>query len=376
MKPLLFILLLAAVPALGLPDVVSYAARVENDAGPFDGNVAVTFQLFDAEVAGTELWSESVSSTTVVGGDLVHELGSIEPLDDSVLEREDLFLAVTMNGDLLEPRVALRAVPYALKAQEAESLSGLSADDIATDAEVGAAIAEFVTDDELGAAVAAVSFAQLQAVPAGFADGVDDDTVAAAAVGGGLTLAGSAFSIADDGVTLARMADDSVGQAELIEDSVGTSELIIDAVARINMADDSVGTAELVNGAVTSAKIANDAVGAAAIAASAVTSSELADDAVTAAKISGTPVAIFSRPNACGGGLQVGSGNCNSIVCDEVKIANPVVTAVNFVAQTVTNANFVFAVDVVFFRCDGTCDPTNGSQDSCPVTVAAGSLLP
>ena len=111
------LMLVVAAPALALPDVVTYAARVENDAGVFSGTVAVTFQLFDASEVGNQLWSESVASTVVVAGDLVHELGSIEPLDSTVIERDDLFLAVTINGDTLSPRVALRAVPYALRAR-------------------------------------------------------------------------------------------------------------------------------------------------------------------------------------------------------------------------------------------------------------------
>lgn len=233
MKSFIATLVIAASPVLALPDVVSYSARVENDAGIFSGTVAVTFQLFDASEAGSELWSETVASTVVVAGDLVHELGSVELLDDSVLERDDLFLAVTINGDTLLPRLALRAVPYALKAQEAESLSGLSADDVATDAEVAAAVAARV-----------VTFAQLAAVPAGFADGVDNDTVSTALAGGGLAVANNAFSIADNGVTLARMADSSVGSAEVVADSLTAADL----------AASSVGASEIAASSITSAK--------------------------------------------------------------------------------------------------------------------------
>ncbi|MDP2345215.1 MAG: hypothetical protein Q8O67_30000 [Deltaproteobacteria bacterium] len=225
MKSIIALMLVVATPVLALPDVVSYAARVENDAGIFSGTVAVTFQLFDASVAGTELWSETVASTVVVDGDLVHELGSVELLDDTVLERDDLFLAVTINGDTLSPRLALRAVPYALKAQEAESLSGLSAADVATDAELGA-----------------LSFSNLPGVPAGFADGVDNDTIATAAAAGGLAVSANAFSIADNGVTLAKMADSSVSSAEVVADSLTAADL----------ATSSVGAAEITNGTITS----------------------------------------------------------------------------------------------------------------------------
>lgn len=231
MKKMTLALMLLSVPAFALPEVVTYSARVENDAGPFEGTASIAFQLFDAANAGTELWTESVASIVVVDGDLVHDLGSVEPLDDAVLERDDLFLAVTINGDTLEPRVALRAVPYALKARDAETLSGLSADDVATDAEVAAAVAARV-----------VAFSQLSGVPAGFADNVDNDTIATAAAGGGLTVAANAFAVGDNAITNARMADNAVGSIEVANESLTTADL----------GPSSVGASEVTNGSLTS----------------------------------------------------------------------------------------------------------------------------
>ena len=110
------LVLVAAAPAMAIPDVVSWTARVENDAGPFDGTLSITFALFDVDEAGTPLWTESVPSADVTDGDIVHELGSITPLDDTLIDRDNLFLQVTMNGDVLSPRSALRAVPSASRA--------------------------------------------------------------------------------------------------------------------------------------------------------------------------------------------------------------------------------------------------------------------
>jgi hypothetical protein len=138
MKKTLALLLLTAAPALAVPDLVSSAARIETDDGPFDGNVSVTFQIFDDDAAGTELWTELVASAPVLDGELVHELGSTEPLDDALLANDDLFLQVTINGDVLFPRLALRAVPFALKSNDSERLGGL-------------APADFVTKDEIAA---------------------------------------------------------------------------------------------------------------------------------------------------------------------------------------------------------------------------------
>ncbi len=125
-----------AQSAAALPDVVTYAARVEDDAGPVDGNVSVSFTLFGQSAGGTALWTEFVASAVVVGGDLVHELGSIEPLDAGLLARDDVFLEVTINGDTLAPRLALRAVPYALLAADANTVGGVAAADLALRAEL------------------------------------------------------------------------------------------------------------------------------------------------------------------------------------------------------------------------------------------------
>ena len=367
---------LCATQAAALPEVVSYAARIENDAGAFDGTVTVTFELFGSRLLGAALWSETVSSVVVVDGDLVHDLGSIEALDDDVLDRADLFLSVTIDGDTLEPRVPLRAVPYALKARDAESLAGLSADDVATDDEVSAALADVPSDADVAAAVAArvVSFAELAAVPDGFADGVDNDTVAVVLAGGGLKTAGNAFSIEDNGVTLARMADNSVGSAEVSADSLTAADLAAGCVGTSEIADNAVTSVDIADNAVTSADIAADSVTGADIAAAAITSSELADDAVTATKINGTLITLFSRPAGCGGGLQVGNASCKTVVCDEDVANVTVVTGVAPPGLITTTKGVADDVEVIFSECDGSCGGSALAK-TCAVT-AAGTLLP
>ncbi|MDP2345217.1 MAG: hypothetical protein Q8O67_30010 [Deltaproteobacteria bacterium] len=322
---------LASTGAAALPEVVSYAARIENDAGPFDGTLSVTFQLFDASTAGALLWGENVASSVVVDGDLVHELGSIEPLDDTVLERDALFLSVTINGDTLEPRVALRAVPYALKALEAESLSGLTADDVATDDEVAAAVAARV-----------VAFAQLSGVPAGFADNVDNDTIATAAGGGGLRATANAFSVDDNGITLARMADSSVGSVEIVNESITAADL----------APNSVGFAEIANGAVIAGKLGSNSVAGENIQSNSVGSSELESNAVDGSKIRGAEVDVFIRPLFCAApGTLVLDAPCASQPC-----------GANSIGQT------------IFLTCSNVCSQTNTTADAC-TSARVGKLL-
>ncbi len=253
--------LIVATPALAIPDVVTWAARVENDAGAFNGNVTVSFELFDVSTAGTSLWSETVTSAVVVDGDLVHDLGSIESLDDALINRDNIFLQVTMNGDVLAPRNALRAVPYALRAEHAGSAETAAR---ATDAtKLG------------GLTPAAFQFS--------------------AATGGGLALTGTQFSIQPLAVTTAHLADGAVTAAKLAPGSV-TAPAIASA-------------------SVTATAIAPNAVSSSQIVDFSIQDSDLATDIITLRHINGTTNPLRPRPSGCGGGLQFGNGNCRTTAC-------------------------------------------------------------
>lgn len=343
---LALVTVVTALPALAVPDLVTYAARVENDAGPFNGTVSVAFQIFDARTAGVELWSESVASAVVVAGDLVHDLGSVEALDDALLDRDELFLAVTINGDTLSPRAALRAVPFALRAKQADvaaSLDGLSADDVATDDEVAAAVAARV-----------VAFNQLTGVPTGLADG-DNDTIATAVAGGGLKSAANAFSIEDNGVTLARMADNSVGAAEVVDGAIGSLDVANESLTSLDLAPGSVGTSELATSSVTELVIASDAVNSAEIKAGAVGTSEVADGSLT--KFDVRRLAVVQSPVDCGTQLIIddnedGIATCKSLMCS--------------VALNVPR----------FFDCNGNCDESASRTCSFDRNIAGYLIQP
>ena len=379
--------LLVAGAAQAVPDVVSYAARVENDAGLFTGTVSATFQLFAASTGGTELWSENAASIVVIGGDLVHDLGSIEPLDDTVLAGDNLFLQVTINGDVLEPRAAIRAVPFALLAKNAEVAARAVVADSA-DRLGGQSLSsfQFTAGANGGLALAGTAFSIAP-------NGVTADRIAAAAVSlakmaansvdgskivdGAVSLAKMAANsvdgskIFDSAVTLAKLAANSVDGSKIVNGAVSLAKLAANSVDGSKIVDGSVGGDDLGAGSVTSAKIATGAVGTAQIldlsvfnadiANNSISSTKIASNAVTADKINGTLIALFSRPVGCGGGLQVGDATCTTEVCSEVLSRD--------------GFNVLLDVDVVFRSCDGSCPNTNLATTACAVT-AAGNLLP
>jgi hypothetical protein len=280
----------AAAPAAAIPDVVTWAARVENDAGPFDGSMTVTFELFDAVTGGAALWTELVPSAVVVNGDLVHELGSVEPLDDSIIDRDNLFLQVTMNGDVLAPRTALRAVPYALRSSESAHA------------------------EEAAHAADATTLAGLAAASFQFTAGA----------GGGLKLTGTAFAVNSSGIVTTMIADGAVTTAKIGSDAVTTEKVSAGAITAPKIANDAVSSEKISTNAVTTTKVANDAITADKIAANAVTSTEIAAGAVTSAKIANDAVGIAqmagltrlvrTMPDGCGGGLRMGT-SCKTIAC-------------------------------------------------------------
>lgn len=82
------------------------------------------------------------------------------------------------------------------------------------------------------------------------ADDLDTDTTYSA--GAGLTLTGTTFSVANEGILTAMLADGAVTSAKLADGAVGTSKL----------GDEAVTTAKLADGAVTSAKLSATGVSA------------------------------------------------------------------------------------------------------------------
>jgi len=372
-------LLFAAAPAArAIPDVVTYAARVENTAGPFSGTASVTFELFGQATGGARLWTESLASVVVVGGDLVHDLGSITPFSDAVLERDVLFLQVTLDGETVEPRASFGAVPYALHTEKAvvaanaDRLGGQAPASFRFTAAASGGLT--VTDNAFSIAPGAVTTARL-------ADGaVTSEKVASGAVGsaqladasvGEAKLANSAVTaskLASAAVSTAQLADASVTEAKLANNAVTTAKLVTNAVTSAVIGDGQVNTVDLANVAVTNAKVADGAVTGAKIASrtvatsniafGAVTGSELANSAVSSAKLSG-PTEVFRQPLACGGNLQQGTTGCRALMC------NVVVSRDQF--------NTILDVTERFFNCAGNCTATTSA--TCSVTSRAGFIV-
>ena len=133
------VLALTAGAALAVPGQMNFTGRLADGDGLVNGAVNIDFAIFDAETDGTMLWQETKTGVTADQG-LVHiTLGTDagNALDASVFDGAEAWLEITVNGDLMSPRLALLAVPYAVRsevaarAETADTLGTLSPSDVA-----------------------------------------------------------------------------------------------------------------------------------------------------------------------------------------------------------------------------------------------------
>lgn len=331
--PVIALALVASSAAFaGVPDVVTYAGTLKQGTAPADGTFSAVFELFDAASDGSRVFSQTEASLAVTGGDLVVDLGSdaSNPLTDDVLASGQLFLQITVNGESLSPRVPFTSVPFARRAkvaEEASTLAGLTPDDVAN---------------------------LVQAGP-------------------GLAAAGHVFSLADQGVTTAKLADGAVDATKLADGSVSSSKIQPNAVVTNSILDGAISTAKLALGAVTGAKIAaqtiangnlasssvdnrvlaNGSVLTEKIANGAVAQNQLANSIVSRAKLVNNGIAVFQDSGSCGGNLRLhnvpADNQCSSIPCN--------------------------SAGTLFFSCSGSCSATS-SQVCANSTTPVGFLVP
>jgi hypothetical protein len=110
--------------------LVRFAGVLTDAAGnPLSGPQSVTFMLFDQADGGTALWTETLTVTADDRGRYAVNLGSTTPLpQDAFRDERARWLGVTVENNA-QPRVMLSAVPYALRAADAETLGGQPAAD-------------------------------------------------------------------------------------------------------------------------------------------------------------------------------------------------------------------------------------------------------
>ncbi len=116
---LLLLAALAAPARAAVPHEMTFTARLVNGDTPYEGDVALTFDLYTSATGGTSLWSESTTANATLGL-VAARLGATTPLDLAVIDGGDLYLQVTVESTVLSPRLAIGSVPYAVRAAYAD----------------------------------------------------------------------------------------------------------------------------------------------------------------------------------------------------------------------------------------------------------------
>ena len=90
---------------------ISYQGRLTGPSGaPLDGSYTMRFQLYDAVSGGTMLWDSTPLTVAVSRGVFNVPLAATQSLFDG----RSLWVALTVNGELLSPRQEVLATAYAL----------------------------------------------------------------------------------------------------------------------------------------------------------------------------------------------------------------------------------------------------------------------
>lgn len=113
-------LLLAPAASGEVPSLVSLSGRLTDTSGsPVAGPVSLAFALYNHSTEGALLWSETHGSVGLSNGVFSVLLGSVEPLNLSF--NESYWVAITVNGELQNPRLRLAAAPYAMAANRSQN---------------------------------------------------------------------------------------------------------------------------------------------------------------------------------------------------------------------------------------------------------------
>ncbi len=239
----------SALSALAVPGMINYQGKLtDSDGYPLNGTYQVQFHIYDAATGGSELWSET-QSVTVTDGIYNVQLGSVEPLTAGVFSSDAVYLEVVILNDdtstweTLSPRQRLTSTAFSFRAADAESLEGHASSEFAPllhehsgaditsgiipEARIPASIArdseiawsnlsgipsDIADGDDIGITTETdptvlasvkdgVSWNEIQNMPAGFSDGVDNDSggdITGVTAGTGLSGGGDSGTVTLD----------------------------------------------------------------------------------------------------------------------------------------------------------------------------------
>jgi hypothetical protein len=126
---LTLLLFLFAWPARSdVPTRITFQGHLTDLGGvPLTGTHSLAFRLYNVPTGGVQLWTET-QSTSLENGFYDVFLGDLTPLPATAFSGVTLWLQVAVDGTDLPSRLALVTVPYAFRAQVADTARALTGD--------------------------------------------------------------------------------------------------------------------------------------------------------------------------------------------------------------------------------------------------------
>ena len=173
---------LCLLPCLAhaVPLQVAQQGRImDSDGVPLEGEKKLTFSLFEEETGGSHVWTED-HIVRFLNGYYSVVLGADEtdnPLDGTLLANYPLYLELTVEEDeTLSPRHSLVSVPYAILSEHAETAVNVDGGTVnASNVSISGTTVVDTTGHWVGHPIA---WSELESIPSGFADGIDNDLLA------------------------------------------------------------------------------------------------------------------------------------------------------------------------------------------------------
>lgn len=103
---------------------ISYQGYLTDALGnPINGNRNMTFRMWNAATAGTNMWEETQNNVPVNNGQFSVSLGSVTPLDPADFHKP-LWLEVVVAGQTMGDRQPLQGAPYAMSLAPGAAIKG------------------------------------------------------------------------------------------------------------------------------------------------------------------------------------------------------------------------------------------------------------
>lgn len=111
-------LLVTQLSVLAQPRLISFQGNIlDQQDKPYQGPVQMTFELFDRENGGTQLWSE-IQNVSLNNGYFNVYLGSVTPFAPDFNFNRELWMQITVGNGTPYPRTTLSMVPASFFAQK------------------------------------------------------------------------------------------------------------------------------------------------------------------------------------------------------------------------------------------------------------------